>query len=832
MSKMFHRGLILLFILTNTLQLKAQNNSFARIPVYIDLAKGDSLSDLMDDLQKEFRKAGPFSFSVSPATAFTGSGILVVNLKKLHYPKLTGIPTQLKSFGPEGIYIKGTNQSVVLAGNSNLALQQGIYIYLEQLGYRWLAPGEDWEVVPNIRTPYKNIEILTQPHYEWRSVFNAHGFADRAKMEEDYYSWAKRNRMGGSFKMWLGHAYDDIVQRNQQVFKEHPEYFSEPVAKGAIPVNPKFNVANEHLVRFIAEDAVKRFDRIREKDPAMKLLSMEPSDGGGFCSSSACKSIGSASDQVFYLANQAAKSLRKKYPDAWVGSYAYNQHILPTRFSLEPNVFVMVTNGFNYSKYNTYELLELWGKKAKKTGIYEYLSVYEWDNDLPGQMGAANTDFLKKSLKKYYDKGARAYIGESVMGWVSKGWGQYLLTRLLWDIKTDVEGLKTEFFRSAFGEAAPMMRKIYEDWENPGQRIPSDNTLADWLKLADEASAKATNEKISRRIDLVKMYLHYVVLYRNMKKNSSREKYIELMQYAYRNYESGAFATLPAMVSLGNQSGFPGLGFYDAASSEWKTNKNPLSKREIQSNFQSDMASIRKIEGIKTFKPTTSFIELGTITNVTNKKYHTAPNTFWHPTSFIISIKTKGSHNSLNIGHGSAVNPGIARPLTMDFYLLKNGTPSTDDKPDYRIEQTQEGGDQDFSLAALAPGDYLLKIDDLRKQFLISFSPSIKYSVVAGPNPALQTTSAGGMNTFYFYVPAGVKKFVIHKSVVLNLASPAGRAIDRSNRKEESFEVVVGPGEHGIWQINGQAGVIYIEGVPPYFGTHPTRMLVPSYLKN
>ena len=103
---------------------------------------------------------------------------------------------------------------------------------------------------------------------------------------------------------------------------------------------------------------------------------------------------------------------------------------------------------------------------------------------------------------------------------------------------------------------------------------------------------------------------------------------------------------------------------------------------------------------------------------------------------------------------------------------------------------------------------------------------------MAGPNPALQTTSAGGMNTFYFYVPAGVKKFVIHKSVVLNLASPAGRAIDRSNRKEESFEVVVGPGEHGIWQINGQAGVIYIEGVPPYFGTHPTRMLVPSYLKN
>ena len=831
MSNILKKSLLLLLLISMTcIQSFAQGTSNSNIAIYADFQKGDSVSAAIDDLQKELNKSNSFRYVISPTKSYKGSGILILNIAGKNSNNIISVPAKMKSFGPEGIYIKGSSQSVVIAGNSNLALQEAIFLYLEQLGFRWLAPGEVWEVIPPNALPFKSMELLTQPSYEWRSIFNGHGFADRAAMEADYYTWARKSRMGGMFKMWLGHAYDDIVQRNASLFKEHPEYFSAAVAKGSIPVNPKFNVANDQLVQFIAKDAVVRFERVLQTDPSMKLLSMEPSDGGGFCETRECKAIGTPSDQVFYLANQAAKALRKKYPDAWVGSYAYNQHILPTRLPLEPNVFVMITNGFNSTKYNTYQLLDLWGKKAKKIGVYEYLSVYEWDFDLPGQMGAANTSFLTKSVKKYYEKGARAYIGESVMGWISKGWGQYLLSRLLWNPDTDVEALRSDYFNQAYGKAAPMLKKIYDDWENPGQPIPGDNSLAEWFRLLDQASSLASSDKISRRIDLVKMYLHYVVLYRNLKKSPSREKYIGMLQYAYRNFETGAFSTLPVMVSLASQAG-PGLSYYDAGSTEWKGNKNASTRAEIQANFQDDMRSIKKVEGIQNFKASVAFVELGSVVDVTGKKYHTAPNTFWYPTSFIVSIKSKGAQNKLNIGHGSAVNPGIARPLTMEFFPVKNGWPSADEKPVLRLEQNQEGGDQDFSLADLPPGDYLLKVDDLRKQFLVSFSPSIKYSVVAGPNPPLRTTSAGGMNTFYFYVPKDVKKFIVHKSVVLNLASPSGRTIDMSNRKEESVEVKVESGEQGIWQINGQAGTVYIEGVPPYFGTHPARMLVPSYIK-
>jgi hypothetical protein len=127
----------------------------------------------------------------------------------------------------------------------------------------------------------------------------------------------------------------------------------------------------------------------------MNMVSMEPSDGGGFCTSAECLKIGGPSDQAFYLTNAVARGIQKDYPGIWVGNLAYNEHIAPTKYDLEPNVFVMVTNGFNRTKLSTNQLLEEWGKKAKKLGVYEYLSVYAWDNDLPGRSNGTKLEFLK-----------------------------------------------------------------------------------------------------------------------------------------------------------------------------------------------------------------------------------------------------------------------------------------------------------------------------------------------------------------------------------------------------------------------------------------------------
>jgi hypothetical protein len=55
--------------------------------------------------------------------------------------------------------------------------------------------------------------------------------------------------------------------------------------------------------------------------------------------------------------------------------------------------------------------------------------------------------------------------------------------------------------------------------------------------------------------------------------------------------------------------------------------------------------------------------------------------------------------------------------------------------------------------------------------------------------------------------------------------------LNYENNKAETFYVDVKPGEEGIWSIHNQAGWFFIEGVPPYIGAHPAKMLVPAYLK-
>ena len=177
------------------------------------------------------------------------------------------------------------------------------------------------------------------------------------------------------------------------------------------------------------------------------------------------------------------------------------------------------------NNFTTTELLNLWGKKAGRVGVYEYLSVFEWDNDMPGQLYAGKSDYLKKSIRSYHSSGARVYEAESVMGWINKGLGLYIASRLLWNQNVNVDSLKNDFFTLAFEDAAPAVAKIFSVWENYPYKSPVDHDLADWLSLIQGAWEKTTGTKVKTRLDQIKIYLHYLILNRNLKLNRTKENW-------------------------------------------------------------------------------------------------------------------------------------------------------------------------------------------------------------------------------------------------------------------------------------------------------------------
>jgi hypothetical protein len=822
---------VLTFFIVFFLATQCQSQPGKLVPVYTSYQEGDSVHKAFNMLVTELKKGINADFAITSPASFNKKGILFIRTADAARYRIN-VPSVLPSLGPEGIYINGDAQSVTIIGNSALALQEAVFFYLEQLGYRYLMPGKTWEVIPRLSGIYKKMSLLTKPQFEWREITNGHGYANHNKIASDFNTWFTANRLGGAFRMWLGHSYDVIVQNNLEEFKQHPEYFAQTVVRGTIPGTPKFNVANKGLVDLVVRDAVKRMEQIRNHDPGIVLLSMEPSDDGGFCTTAECNRIGSVSDQVFYLSNEAAKAVRKKYPGTWVGVYAYNQHMMPTKLPLEPNTLVMVANGFNRTEYDTYELLKMWGKKAKKLGVYEYLSVYEWDNDLPGQVNTAKTKFVTQTVRKYAANGATTYIGESVMGWVHKGWGQYLLARVLWDPKINVDSLKKDFFSHAFENSATEMRKLYESWENYQHRIPRDNDMADWLEIVNNAYEKAGNEKLRARINQVKMYLHYLVMYKDLKKTPTKENYVALMHYAHRTFDIAAFPTLPTMVSLGNYTGFGSLGYWNKGSEEWKSTVPPdLTDAELQAAFKKDLRSIKRTQTVDVLPLAQNFTLLSSVVNIPKRAFTKTNHTFWGPTELIIQIKEKSSANSVTISSGYTASPDNDRKVTINIYTMSKGLAEEDEeKPLLTFKQDKKQFLESFSLSSLQPGFYRMNIEDWRKIFTLKLSDNINYSVVGKASPKIQTTSSGGLNSFYFYVPHNIRKFTVDKTSVLKLVSPSGRVIDRSNNLEETFEVEVKQGEQGIWEIFHQAGYFYLEGVPPYYGSHPSRMLVPAYL--
>lgn len=791
----------------------------------------DSLLAIANDFIAELRKAGSFQFNIENDRQANGRNEIVFMLRHKADERGVKYPKSLRSFNPEGYYIKSSANRVDFIGNTVLALQQASFDYLEQLGFRYYLPGETWNIIPSISTPFIQYEKLAQPLYEFRSFANGQGYYRNKKVENDFNSWAKANRLGGSFPIRVGHSYQTIVSNNAEIFKKHPEYFANKIDQTSSPSAAKFNVANKQLIDLVINDAIKRLSVLDKTGQFMNMISMEPSDGGGFCTSPECLRIGNASDQVFYLTNAVARAVQKENPGIWVGNLAYNEHIEPTKYDLEPNIFVMVTNGFNRTKYTTNELLEKWSRKAKKVGVYEYLSVYAWDNDLPGRSNATKLEFLKKSIQGYYENGARVYLAETNIGWISKGLGQYVVSKLLWDYRLNIDSIANDFYSKAFGSAAPVIKRLYDSWQSSSGGLISDNSLADWLQWVKEADQMVSDNRVKERLNQIKIYLHYLVLYKRLKTNPNTDNLNKAMNFAYRTFDASAFATVPVMTSLPFHSGFKGYGIYDRKDHPWMRESKQLNSKEINSIFNDDLRSVKKVEGLKAFEYGKKFSRPPKIQLSPKMKPGNLAPSFTGETNFLIRIDKKSADNFLEVKSGWAARPADAKPVTIKVYkYLQYQSLKNEADVIFSAEQSEKLLNKKISLESLEPGDYLLRVEDQYKMFALKFSPDVTFSVMMNAERTLLTSSVTGLNTFYFSVLPGTKRFIIHKSKVLKLMSPTGRLLEYTANKQESIVVEVKENETGLWQIFAQAGGLHIEGVPPYLGVVPDKMLLPADL--
>src|SRR5262249_48071390 len=128
-----------------------------------------------------------------------------------------------------------------------------------------------------------------------------------------YWDWCARNRLGINLTdrplLESGHAYLGIHAALKDEFAKHPEYLALVGGKRRREGRIQFCIGNPGLRKLVARYATDHFTR----NPAASSISLEPSDGLGWCECKECRALGSVSDRVVTLANDAAAAIRARH---------------------------------------------------------------------------------------------------------------------------------------------------------------------------------------------------------------------------------------------------------------------------------------------------------------------------------------------------------------------------------------------------------------------------------------------------------------------------------------------------------------------------------------
>jgi hypothetical protein len=796
------------------------------VPVFIHQDAGKEGKVAAELLVNELNKSGNTEAFVEPVANFKkGIGIYLMLREQADQNMYD---TGLTNRNSEGLSVLGSKnqQQVYLVANSPLGLRHAVFFYLEELGYRYFFPHRVWHIIPDRIVPYQQINILTSPDFDHRRIWYAYG-TDSERANRDYDFWVKASRTEGAFQVNAGHSYQNIIKRNKKAFENHPEYYAQLPGGSRKPTNTaKFCYSNEGLIELVTKDAIRQFAQAKAAGKQLDMVSLEPSDGAGHCSCDECKKLGNISNRVFFLANEVAKAVSEEYPNKWVGLYAYNQHAAPPSFDLEPNVFVMVTTAFNKSAYSTDQLVDIWSKKVSKIGIYDYYGVMAWDWDMPGQPRGSQINYVKNGLTYYHAHKGTAFSAETNIGWVSRGLGHYLASKMLWDVNADTDKLSEEFFRLAFGKAESLMRELYGLWTKNTNIPPTSYDIARWLSLVEQADDLVQEENLQRRILHIKYYLHYVALFHKWRNDpKDLTKYSELLNYAWRIKGTGTVASYPLIRRIANSQAPSPKYKFDNKQAVWKQPNTPIRQDDINALIEQDVKKFKPIEGLSEIVYST---RLSTLPDVKKKHRVYEQNYTINAHEMIFKIPDGGdSHYHFFIKSGFIKSNPPGGYVHISLYNESNGEVGE------MIKQLSIPKDRSLLTikldSLLEPGTYHMKINDRKSGFRFRTSGNFPYALLASSQSKVSTWDR---SNFHFYVPEGTKKFLVIRDVVFSLKSPTGRAISFDQEGKKTIEIEVQANEAGFWQMARQKGSFYFEGIPPYVSGSPEQLLLPDGLLN
>lgn len=782
----------------------------------------DSAKWLVDALQQSSGAALPL------AAAADEGPVVILGVAEAYPQQAAKVQNNVEAYA-----ITTEGNRVYLIGKTAQGTRHAVAHVLRELGFRYYAPSPKWHIVPKHETITIDLNVADAPTLAARSIWYAYGHGSQKHLMETYHQWVRGNRLSRGSGPQTGHSYGSIVDRNKAEFDAHPEYSAMgPDGKRTndkVPAARKFCYSNPGLIKLVCEDRVKLMEEQRKRNPDAYMVSVDPSDGQGTCHCENCKALGNESDRVFHLANEVAKAIRAKFPDGWVGLYAYSSHRLPPTIKIEPNVYVQVAMGFNRTQYTLPELVGLWSEKVSAVGLREYYGVEAWDWGLPGRMRGASVSYHAKWIPYYAERKLNAVNAETNANWGAQMLGLYVAAQLMWNPRADVAPMVEEFFRLTYAEAAEPMRKLQEGFDKAPALRPT--VLAPLFAEVAKAYELAQSPEVRARIVDMMAYMEYVALYREFDLASNRDGATRgdghygalkpLMQYAWqiRDRDIVHYYALARRLCNGVPKTDNRLDFWignKESNPVWMTGEQ-LTDEEIVQRFNDRIKKLSSEDDptvvyTRYFEPVrVPGVDAGSSTTIANKEE-----------TGVIAYRKK------LLGYVALGGPGkiellvqpAAKPVKVAAY-----------EPGGKLIAEHEVSDKD----KLTPVSFeFSRANDYRIEFhgdaKIKVPESVAIMFEASPTNPAWIESCGPL---YFYVPKSTNQVFVEGRPRLSIVAPGQNRLDivaESVLPGKQYAAVDVPdgGAGQVWYISsmtrGQAALL---NVPPLFSVHRNTILVP-----
>jgi len=557
--------------------------------------------------------------------------------------------------------------------------------------------------------------------------------------------------------------------------------------------------------------------------------------------------LGNPGNQAFYFANQIAKALQQSHPGKLVGIYAYNYHCDPPDFSLEPNVYVELTSSLLINtKYGFDQLVELWPKKCRYFGIYDYWAVYDWIRDELPSGRTGNTKYVAEKLPVYMKNGISCLSAESGNSWGSQGLGFYLASRVLWNSSVDVTALKADFYAKAFGPAAQAMKAYYEHVDmgnNPLVGPAFYRQCLDDLEAADQAAQGRPD--VLARIEQLKEYQVYV--YWLNKKNQpgldiaeKKNAALQMMEWNYRIRNSymtfWTFFSEFTTTQLSNEFKEPTWNWCTMTSNPGGKadqvpyrNLTPITREETARRFQEMKTAYGAVPKVTEV----NFSKRLVAPEWTAKGPYTGPSAVMRQGGYMMALASLTGEPLRFTVNQAVIYPDIPR----GNYMLAD----LDGKEIARGE-TQKGENK-LELPVPAAGVYYFKYDDHAGGSTFSYAKGLRAALVAGRGKGFSTS---GDMWSYFYVPKGTTELQFYVKGcgggAMGIRDPNGKWAEHADHPPgvsandgrffktdgSCYAVPVPKGTDGaMWTLHCSPGVICFYNIPSLLSLTPDALLVP-----